>query len=180
MKTHYFVECVGGNHDTHKSKYFKRIFAQTGVTPECVLVDPFARDCPLAWPHTNDLNPNTSANHHSDALEFLRGLESNYFDGCILDPPFSDVANERIYDHVKLHGEKSNIYTDATYFKSIMMEIFRVLKPGGWVLRFGYTTSTLCKGFELQELWVINFSSPRNDVLVSKMVKVQNDLTTWS
>jgi len=173
---HYINDGWQGNCDTHETRYFRKIYSSLNIPPEAKICDPFARNCPIAHPFTNDLNPETSANHHSDALEFLRTLEREFFDLVLLDPPFSDVANERIYDHVKIHGEKSNIYTDATYFKSIMMEIFRILKPGGSVLRFGYTSSTLCKGLTIEELWVCNFFSPRNDVLVSRFEKNQSTL----
>lgn len=159
-----------GRCDTHESRYFGRIFSQIGYDPEWKIADPFARNCPIGT-HTNDLNPETLAQDHMDALEWLKLQPSNFFDLVILDPPFSDEANDRIYDHERIHGEKSNIYTQATYFKGIMMEIFRILKPFGRVLRFGYTTSSLCKGLELMRVWCVNFYSPRNDVLVALFYK---------
>lgn len=171
----YTQDAWQGNHDTHEARYFGRIWSQIGYDPDWLIADPFARNCPVGT-HTNDLNPHTQAENHIDGLEWLRLQPSSYFDCVILDPPFSDVANDRIYDHERIHGEKSNIYTQATYFKSVMMEIFRILKPNGRCLRFGYTTSTLCKGLTLARLWVVNFYSPRNDVLVSLMIKNSNVL----
>lgn len=168
---HYVQDGWQGNHDTHETRYFQRIYSSLGVGPDWVICDPFARNCELGGEFTNDLNPDMKANNSMDGLEYLQTLDSGRFDLVILDPPFSDVANDRIYDHEKLHGEKSNIYTDATYFKGIMMEIFRILKPGGACLRFGYTSSSLCKGLTTEDIWLINFYSPRKDVIVTRYLK---------
>src|SRR4030066_436102 len=53
-----------------------------------VSVDPFARDCRLAT-YTNDLNPQTTAQYHMDAVEFLEKLvgEGVKADVVIFDPP---------------------------------------------------------------------------------------------
>jgi hypothetical protein len=52
--------------------------------------DPFARNKRWAT-HTNDLNPNTQAEHHMDAEDFLRMLAGQGVrcDLAILDPPYS-------------------------------------------------------------------------------------------
>lgn len=53
-------------------------------------VDPFARNKRWAT-HTNDLNPETEAEHHMDAEEFLRmlALRGVKADLVIFDPPYS-------------------------------------------------------------------------------------------
>ena len=58
-----------------------------------VIVDPFARNCSRGT-ITNDLDPETQATHHSDAVEFLDmliedGIEA---DAVILDPPGENVT----------------------------------------------------------------------------------------
>jgi hypothetical protein len=57
--------------DTHKWKSFKKILSHIGYESEWTVVDPFARNCPLAGEWSNDIRPDTSANHHLDAREFL-------------------------------------------------------------------------------------------------------------
>ena len=54
-----------------------------------VSVDPFARNSGLAtW--TNDLNPQTWAQYHMDAVEFLERLVSKEIkaDVVLFDPPY--------------------------------------------------------------------------------------------
>jgi|TARA_Y100000310_G_scaffold310635_1_gene356078 hypothetical protein len=176
---HYMKDAWQGNCDTHQARYFAKVWKHImdeGIVTnkdDMVIIDPFARDCPLGT-ITNDLNPETSAEYHLDALEFLATLEDRSADFAILDPPFSDVANERIY------GLKSNLYTDSRYFKKVMMELGRILKPGAHLLRFGYTTSTMNRSLELVRLWVVNFYSARNDVLVTLIKNCSHTLGEWT
>jgi len=177
IRIEYLRAAQRGRRDTHQTTYFQKIWAECissewWIQPS-VVIDPFARNCPLGT-LTNDLNPETLAHSHQDALEWLKGLESDIADFAILDPPFSDVANERIY------GYKTNLYTDPQYFKGVMMELGRIVKPGGRILRFGYTTSTLNRTLVLERLYVVNFSSPRNDVLVSLFRNDSHSLREWT
>jgi len=166
-----------GKRDTHETRYFAYIWNEICSSDfwvdNAVIVDPFARNCRIGT-FTNDLNPETLADDHEDALEWLKALDSDSADFAILDPPFSDVANERIY------GLKTNLYTDARYFKGVMMELGRILKPEGRLLRFGYTTSNLNRTLVIERLYVVNFFSPRNDVLVSLFKKDSHTLREWS
>lgn len=169
MKMHYMQHACYKK-ETHKTPYFKKIWNQLILPKDPLIVDPFARNCPLAGHFTNDLNPATKAVHHYDAVVFLQGLPSNHFDLAILDPPFSErMALDK-------YGLKVNIYTDATYFKKVMMELHRILKPGGQILRFGYCSSTMCKGLETEEVWVCNWYSGRNDVIVARMRKMNHTI----
>ena len=55
-----------------------------------IVVDPFARNSMLGT-YRNDMNPNTSADFHMDAEDFLNALGNlNVFaDTLIFDPPYS-------------------------------------------------------------------------------------------
>ena len=75
-----------------------------------VSVDPFARDKRWAT-YTNDLNPDTNAEYHMDALDFLnmlcqKGIKA---DLVIFDPPYSFEQMMRVYDGVgrKITGRES-------------------------------------------------------------------------
>lgn len=50
-------------------------FVQRYLAASKVSIDPFARNKRWAT-HTNDLNPDTSAQHHLDATDFLAQLKS--------------------------------------------------------------------------------------------------------
>ena len=43
--------------------------------PDMLLADPFARNCPDAGLFTNDINPNTKAQYHLDAIHFMQIIE---------------------------------------------------------------------------------------------------------
>lgn len=173
-RTMYLRDSWQGNADTHQTRYFRQIWGQLVKRRgrfECI-VDPFARDCEYGH-YTNDINPDTNAQSNMDALDWLKTLENDIADCVILDPPFSDTTNERVY------GYKSNFYQDPSYFKGVMMEIGRILKPGGCCLKFGYNTSTLNLSLEVKSLWIVNFFGPRNDVLVTELEQVNQTLEAF-
>ena len=55
-----------------------------------ISIDPFARNEKLAT-YTNDLNPNTDAQHHLDCIDFLNLMIEQKIraDLVIFDPPYS-------------------------------------------------------------------------------------------
>jgi len=68
-----------------------------------VSVDPFARNKRWAM-HTNDLNPDTAAEHHMEAAEYLemlatRGIKA---DLGLFDPPYSPEQIVRCYQSIGL------------------------------------------------------------------------------
>ena len=157
--------------DTHLWPSFKRIWSQISVgRPDSVIVDPFARNCPLGGRWTNDINPNTHAAHHLDALEFLKTVPSKIADRVIFDPPFSVIQEKRKYK------EHSNIYTDPGMVSNLMHQIERILKPGGILLKFGYNSSKHKPTFEFVAGWILNFGGNRNDVIVTAWKMNQSTL----
>lgn len=156
--------------DTHQWKAFDRILRAIGYIDSWVVVDPFARNCPLAKHWSNDLNPTTSAKFHLDAQEFLEGVPSNVADLLIFDPPFSADQAERKY------GEGVNLYTEAGRIPNMMLEIGRILKPGGILLKFGYNSTQHFTGLMCLDLFLINFGGNRNDVIVSSWKNTQTSL----
>lgn len=74
----------------------KRYLRQSTVS-----VDPFARNKRWAT-YTNDLNPNTAAEYHMDALEFLKMLKEKGVraDLVIFDPPYSSRQVSECYEQV--------------------------------------------------------------------------------
>jgi hypothetical protein len=168
--------------DTHETKWFRKIISQLGrirhyahgrIDWDMEICDPFARDCTLAGRWTNDINPETRAYSQMDALEWLKLLPENQFDLVIFDPPFSQVQAERKY------GEATNIYTIPSYVPDCMKQIQRILKPGGWFLKFGYNTNSSHSDFELNIVWNVHFAGNKNDVLVSFWQMNQRSLKEW-
>ena len=160
--------------DTHKSKYYLRGLSrctQNMVAP--LICDPFARNCQWGTV-TNDIDPDTKAQHHMDALDFLRSQPTSYFDLVLFDPPFSEGQAERYGEGV------TNVYTKPGYVPALFAEIFRILKTGGKVLKLGYNSTRHNDGFVLLEAYVINFGGNRNDVIMTIWMKGTETLELWS
>jgi len=173
------VSCVGqDSHHTHTLKPMsnlhryvinKLILEQSIIDPQ--IIDPFARTC-LWGTHRNDINPSFGdyTTHCMDALEFMCSMATGEAHMVILDPPFSNRQSDEEYG-------TSNLYANPAYMRDIGLQCFRVLKPGGYVLKAGYNTNAPYKGFTLVAVRIANMGASRNDILFSLWVKTQSTLT---
>ena len=161
MKIQRVQEGCLGSIDTHQWKCFGTVLDAINYQDSWEVVDPFARNCPLAKKWSNDLNPTTSARYNLDAQEFLEGVPSNVADLVIFDPPFSAPQAERKY------GEGANLYTEPGRIPDMMLEVARILKPGGRLLKFGYNSTKHLSALVWSEIFLINFGGNRNDVIIS-------------
>jgi len=172
-----FSRIQGGSSDsrnTHQSHYYELGFERMlNGSRDPVVVDPFARNC--SWGTlTNDIDPETNASNHMDALCWLESLDRQSADFVLFDPPFSKrQADEKYAGHV-------NVYTDPGYVKKCFKEIASILKPGGKVLILGYNSSKHSKILELEEGWIVNFGGNRNDVVMTIWRKAQTTLGDWA
>lgn len=162
--------------DTHKSKYFKLGLskATNGLFKPIKICDPFARDCEWGDPYTNDINENTKAKHHLDALEFLKAYPAEYFDVVLFDPPFSPIQAERRYE-----CGLENIYTQGGYLSKVYFECARILKVNGKFLKLGYNSNRPHPSLVLKEMWVTCFGGNRNDVIMSLWNKEQTSILDY-
>jgi len=55
-------------------------------------------------------------------------------------------------------------------------QIFRILKPGGYVLKCGFNSNPPAKGFDLLKINLAQFGASRNDIIFSLWVKNQTVL----
>lgn len=159
--------------NTHQWKSFQRILREIGYVRTWTVVDPFARNCPLANVWSNDLNPVTAAKYNLEAEEFLKLVPSSIADLVIFDPPFSEAMAERRY------GEGVNLYAEPGKINACMKQIQRILKPNGILLKFGYNSTRHWNQLMLTNLWMINFGGNRNDVIVSSWKHTQTTLEMY-
>jgi hypothetical protein len=160
--------------DTHRSNWFHEVWRYVPKNNLLPVIDPFARDCKLA-DITNDLNPDTSATHHLDCLEFLQSFELDDVDGCIFDPPFSVRMAKDHYD-----GFGVDLYcSDQAKMSQCMKELARIIRPGGWLLKFAFNCNRPHPAFELERLWLVNKGGFRNDISVSLWRHTQRSLKDW-
>lgn len=130
-------------------------------------VDPFSRN-KLWATHTNDLNPNTQAEYHMDAEEFLKMLELRGVkcDLAIMDPPYSPRQISECYKSVGLEvGMKET--QSALLYQRVRNALLPVLSPDGIVLSFGWNSVGMGKknGFEIIEILLCCHGGAHNDTI---------------
>lgn len=135
--------------------------------------DPFANDHSPAE-HTNDLNPETTAKSHLDAVEFLKTFASESLKGVLLDPPYSMHQCTVSYEG---YGTKRVIALTPVFD-----EAARIVKPGGVVLTFGWNSNGLGLGrnFATVEVVIIPHGGHHNDTIVTVERKLCATPDLWS
>jgi hypothetical protein len=137
------------------------------ATPGAVTVDPFARDCTIGT-ITNDLNPNTAAQHHMHAVEFLTMIANRgqLADVVIFDPPYSPRQVAECYTEIGINPTMQDTQT-ARLKRLCRAQIARILKPGGHCLSFGWNTVGMGHGFETVEIVMICHGGDHNDTIIT-------------
>lgn len=132
-----------------------------------VSVDPFARDKRWAT-YTNDLNPNTTAESHMDAEEFLYTLrdEGILCDLAILDPPYSPRQISECYKAAGVSVGMADTQNAALYSR-VRHALSQVLKPDAVVISCGWNSSGMGKnyGMETIEMLIVCHGSAHNDTI---------------
>ena len=141
-----------------------------------VSVDPFARNKRWAT-YTNDLNPDTAAEEHMDAEDFLRKHRGIQPDLVIFDPPYSPGQVAEVYSQV---GEKRDGGggRNAELYGRVRRAILDMAEPGTIVLSFGWQSAGMGKGWETLEIMLVCHGGAHNDTicLAERMVAKQGDL----
>src|SRR3990167_6600073 len=125
--------------------------------------DPFAGyNSPAS--STNDLDLKAPTQYHLGALEYLRSMASDVFDGVLYDPPYS-ITQARMY------GKKE--FSSMKYWADCKNEIARILKPRGKAICFGWTSMGLGKnrGFEMQRILLVPHGGSKNDTICTVKIK---------
>ncbi len=137
-----------------------------------VWIDPFARDNKVAS-ITNDLDPDTTAMYHMDALDFLLGIESASVNGVLFDPPYSSRQVSESYK--RLGRSVSMTDTQGSFWSKLKREIGRIVKPGGLVISCAWNTNGIGKtlGFAQLEILLVAHGGVRNDTLITVERKAQ-------
>lgn len=135
-------------------------------------IDPFAGNSSVAN-LSNDLNPNARSIYHQDALDFLAIWDNNSAMGCLYDPPYSMRQASECYQS---YGKKyfDHHPTSMKYWSLCKNEIARIIKPGGKVICFGWTSQGIGKtrGFEMSRILLVPHGGSRNDTICTVEVKL--------
>ena len=132
--------------------------------------DPFARDCELCK-YTNDLNPNTKAQYHLMADEFLTKFKRMPF--VLFDPPYSLRQVKECYDGFGkgfTHKDSQNAIR-WTIERNIIRDR---QKSGDKVLSLGWTTTCMGKkrGYSIEEILIVSHGPAHSDTLCTLEVKL--------
>lgn len=109
----------------------------------------------------NDLDEDRDADLHVDVCEIGDHFEAESFDTILYDPPFSENQANRSYELED--GEAVVAGNDAVAKR----QFDQLLKPGGRVIQFGYTTTCMpaAMGYDRREVAVWNTLGRMNDYL---------------
>lgn len=145
-----------------------------------VSVDPFARNKRWAT-FTNDLNPETAAESHLPADEFLQSLVDAGVnaDLVIFDPPYSPRQIVECYDGIGL--DRTHFAREGYGWKPVRNLLARILSPNGHALSFGWNSIGLGKerGFEIVEILLVSHGREHNDTICTVERKVESMQTSF-
>lgn len=126
--------------------------------------DPFAGNNSPAS-HTNDMDTNTKAKNHLEAINFLNKQKDKFFDGVLYDPPYS-ISQAAQYGPKYKSKQK---FGNMNYWSKVKDELQRILKPKGIAICFGWSSTGLGKGrgFDIEQIYLINHGGSKNDTIVT-------------
>jgi len=127
-------------------------------------IDPFSGNNSKAE-FTNDLNPNSPAKFHLEAIEFLKQLEGNNYTGGLYDPPYSLRQIMECYEGIGCKVDKK--WATTKFYSETKSYLADKIKVGGLAISFGWNSIGLGKnrGFEIIEILLVSHGRLHNDTI---------------
>jgi hypothetical protein len=145
-----------------------REFVKKYLRQSKVSIDPFARNKRWAT-YTNDLNPDTAAEYHMPALEFLKMLREKgvQSDIIIFDPPYTIQQVKQVYESFGAGTFTAYDAQNAVRWTDEKEVAYDLLAAGGVFLNFGYNTMGLGKNghCEIVEILIVAHGPAHYDTL---------------
>lgn len=142
-------------------------------------IDPFCGyHSPVDYNYRNDLDSDVIAFHHLEAKDFLKLFVDESVDGIIFDPPYSLRQLKEVYNSIgieKISFDQSKTFTNSFYTR----DIWRVLKPGGIVLKFGWNSNRFNSHFKILHVLLVNHGGGHHDTLCTAQMKIQSTLSPY-
>jgi len=132
--------------------------------------DAFARNSKMAN-ITNDLDADTSAEFHMDALEFIKQIPDSSLDYFLFDPPYSPRQVSECYK--KMNMTVNSQTTQSSFWGNLKKEISKKVKTGGFCITFGWCSNGIGKvnGFEIVEILMVAHGGWHNDTICTVEIK---------
>lgn len=141
-----------------------RAFIDRHINRGGLVVDPFARNSKLG-DLRNDLNPQTTAEFHMGAAEFLRTLAGRTDISCVLfDPPYSPRQISECYTAAGLTATMKDTQ-NARFYKECRDAMALFLREGAVVLSFGWNSSGMGARWRRLETALIHHGGAHNDTI---------------
>lgn len=160
------------NHETFSMKPVARLLdfwtsANMLGTDKPVIVDPFARNSKRGTLR-NDLNPETTAESHMEAREWLATLADNSAHVVLFDPPYSPRQISEMYQKIGRKCTTEDTQSPRLY-SAVKDELARILKPCGYAICCGWNTMGigLTRGFTMVAVLMVTHGGAHNDTLVT-------------
>ena len=133
-------------------------------------VDMFARNNRFCTA-TNDLNPDTKAEYHLDAEQFLkehgeRLTIKGKFDLALFDPPYSPRQISECYQSIGLPvGMKET--QSALLYSRVRSALDPLMAPNSVVLSFGWNSVGMgsIRGYEIEDVLLVCHGGAHNDTI---------------
>lgn len=162
-----------------------RALVKTYLNASKVSIDPFARNKRWAT-YTNDLNPETAAEHHQDAHEFLKELHANDIraDLVLFDPPYSRRQVMEVYGGIGRHFGQGDSQYHSLNWPAERGLIQKLLVPNGIVISFGWQSNGMnqCGStsgvFAIEEILLVAHGGAHNDTICTVERKVESGQTS--
>lgn len=140
-------------------------FVQRYLLKSKVSVDPFARNRRWAT-HTNDLNPDTAAEAHVEAWEFLERIVGDGVkpDLVIFDPPYSPRQVKEVYEQIGKHFGIDDQHNAGRWTRE--KQLVAALRPEV-VLSFGWNSQGmgLQHKYEPVDILLVCHGGAHNDTI---------------
>lgn len=131
-------------------------------------IDPFARD-KLWATYTNDLSPDTAAEYHLEARQFLDMLirDNIKVDLIIIDPPYSQVQVSYVYKSIGREYKPFGDDNNAVLYRQVRDRVDKLIVSRGIVLSFGWNSVGMGKkrGYTLEEILLVCHGGAHNDTI---------------
>ncbi len=156
-------------------------FVRSYVERSKVSIDPFSRNSRLAT-YRNDINPNTCADYHLDAVEFLEWFEAVLVraDLVLLDPPYSPRQISECYMEIgKPCGMEDT--QNGSFYKEVRDAADKLTAPGGVVISCGWNSSGMGKGrgYEIEAVMLVCHGGAHNDTICMAERKIVDSQLTF-
>lgn len=136
-----------------------------------ISVDAFARNKRWAT-YTNDLNPETAAESHLPADEFLARM-TVMVDLALFDPPYSPEQIVRCYQSI---GLSTAHFAAGIGWAKVRDLIDALVVPNGVVISCGWNTIGMGveRGYRIEQILLVSHGREHNDTIVTVERKIDS------